>query len=185
MRRGSPRGRARNERDPGLTRNRFKANDLWKKVRFWTLLYAIRIVDSGIPMCYSLLPPFCFYHGVGLFKRPEFSFRDLRRTVVYIRHHRRIRLSKQHSLQRWANRICTSSKRNPKSHQATFNVSIMIVFQWRNASPDFHLFSFDPDDNLCFSVVRPLGPIANRQEFRSMISSSSKLFIDRTVHASA
>ena len=49
MWRGSSRGRARNKRDPGLTRNRFKTNKLWKKVRFWTLLYAIRIID-----CYVL-----------------------------------------------------------------------------------------------------------------------------------
>ena len=28
MRRGSPRGRARNERDPGLSRNRFRTDDL-------------------------------------------------------------------------------------------------------------------------------------------------------------
>ena len=49
MWRGSLNGRARNERDPGLSRNRFKANDLWKKVRLiWTLLYAIRIVHSAI-----------------------------------------------------------------------------------------------------------------------------------------
>ena len=60
MWRGSPRGRARNEWDPGLSRNRFKTNDLWKKVSLGTLLYAIRIVDSGIAMYYSLPPPFCF-----------------------------------------------------------------------------------------------------------------------------
>ena len=52
MQRGSLRGRARNEQEPGLSRNRFKTNDLWKKVRFSTLLYVIRIVDSGD--CYAL-----------------------------------------------------------------------------------------------------------------------------------
>ena len=60
MCRRSPRGRARNERYSGLARNRFKTNDLLKKVCFRTLLYAIPIIDSGIAMHYSLLPPFCF-----------------------------------------------------------------------------------------------------------------------------
>ena len=50
---------------------RFKTNNSWKKVRFWTLLYGIRIVDSGIAMYYSLPPPFYLYHGVEVFKRPE------------------------------------------------------------------------------------------------------------------
>ena len=59
MWRGSPRGRARNEWE--LFRNRFKTNDLWKKVRLiWTLLCAIRIVDSAFAMHYALPPPFCF-----------------------------------------------------------------------------------------------------------------------------
>ena len=74
MWRGSPRRQARIERDPGLNRNRFKANDLWRKVRFWTLLYAIRIVDSGIAMYYSLPPQFCFLPwSADLHKTPLFN----------------------------------------------------------------------------------------------------------------
>ena len=71
MCKGSPRGRARNERDPRLTRNRFKTNDLWKEVRL-KLNLAVWYSHRSSGDCYviSCRRHYVLCHGVEFFKRP-------------------------------------------------------------------------------------------------------------------
>ena len=71
MLRRRPRRLASNKRDPGLIRNRFKTNYLWKKVRLIiTLLHAICIVDSMSAKVFPCHRHFVLYLGVEFFIRP-------------------------------------------------------------------------------------------------------------------